>query len=85
MNLTLSVDEEVVERAREVARARGTSVNQLVRDYLEQLAGRRHAPEELAARFAELSKQSGGRSDGTAWTREDVYDGERFGGPRVRR
>jgi predicted HicB family RNase H-like nuclease len=35
MNLTLSVDERLVEEARKVAAAMGKSVNQLVRDYLE--------------------------------------------------
>lgn len=41
MNLTLSVDDEVVQRARQRAEQMGTSVNQLVREYLEQLAGNR--------------------------------------------
>ena len=40
MNLTLSVDDEVVRQARQIAEATGTSVNQLVRDYLAQLAGK---------------------------------------------
>ena len=39
MNLTLSIDDEVVARARKRAEQLGTSVNQLVRDYLEQLNG----------------------------------------------
>lgn len=39
MNITLSVDEQVAMRAREAARQMGKSLNQVVRDYLEQLAG----------------------------------------------
>ena len=39
MNITLSVDERVAESAREAARKMGKSLNQVVRDYLEQLAG----------------------------------------------
>ncbi len=39
MNITLSVDEQVALRAREAARQMGKSLNQAVRDYLEQLAG----------------------------------------------
>jgi replicative DNA helicase len=39
MNITLSVDEQVAQRAREAAQKMGKSLNQLVRDYLEQLAG----------------------------------------------
>ncbi len=37
MNLTLSIDERLVERARKVARAMGKSLNQLVREYLSEL------------------------------------------------
>ncbi|HEY9105725.1 MAG TPA: hypothetical protein VIN58_03530 [Roseateles sp.] len=35
MNITLSVDEEVADRARRGAAAMGKSLNQAVRDYLE--------------------------------------------------
>ena len=38
-NLTLSVDEKTIDRAREAATAMGTSLNQLVRDHIERLAG----------------------------------------------
>ncbi len=38
MNITLSVDERVADNAREAARKIGKSLNQAVRDYLEQLA-----------------------------------------------
>ena len=38
MNLTLSVDERIAEQARKAAGAMGKSLNQAVRDYLEQLA-----------------------------------------------
>ncbi len=37
MNLTLSLDEKLLERARVAAQAQGKSVNQLVREYLEQM------------------------------------------------
>jgi hypothetical protein len=40
MNLTLSVDERLVKEARRAARAMGKSLNQLVRDYLEQFTAR---------------------------------------------
>ncbi len=39
MNITLSVDEQVAQRAREAAQKMGKSLNQVVRDYLEQLSG----------------------------------------------
>jgi len=39
MNITLSIEERIVDSAREAARKMGKSLNQAVRDYLEQLAG----------------------------------------------
>ena len=39
MNITLSIDERAAERARAAAAAMGKSLNQAVRDYLEQLGG----------------------------------------------
>jgi hypothetical protein len=44
--LTLSVDEEVVRRAKRYAAARGTSVSELVEHYLDLLA-RPLPPEEM--------------------------------------
>src|SRR5277367_6477983 len=39
MNVTLSIDEQIVARARKKADALGKSLNQLIRDYLQKLAG----------------------------------------------
>jgi predicted nucleic acid-binding protein len=39
MNITLSIDEQVADSARKAAQSMGKSLNQAVRDYLEQLAG----------------------------------------------
>jgi Family of unknown function (DUF6364) len=49
MNITLSVDERVAERARIAAQAMGKSLNQAVRDYLEQLAGVKQRESEVQA------------------------------------
>jgi len=72
VNLTLSVDEELIQRARRRADALGTSVNQLVREYLEQLAGNAD-PEADAAEFKRLSLLAGGDSKGWKFNREDLH------------
>lgn len=41
MNLTLSVDDKLVEKARQVASRQGTSLQALIRQYIETLAGSR--------------------------------------------
>ena len=73
MNLTLSVDEDVVERARKVARARGTSLNALVREYLESLAGKRRG-EEVARAMRKFWTESPGNSGGWKFNREELYE-----------
>jgi hypothetical protein len=72
MNVTLSVDDEVVLRARRRAEALGTSVNQLVREYLERLAGKSD-PNEDAAEFERLSKLTHGDSHGWKFDREELH------------
>lgn len=52
LNLTLSVDEKVVQRARKVAEAMGKSLNQVVREYPEELA----AGEQAEAWIAEFDR-----------------------------
>jgi hypothetical protein len=63
MNLTLSVDEQLVARARRRAEALGKSLNQLIRDYLQELAGG-DDPEESIEEFRRLSGK--GHSRGLA-------------------
>ena len=72
MNLTLSVDDEVVEKARAVARAQGTSLNAMIRKYLESLGGDRD-PEALVRKLEKAWKESPGNSGGERWSREDAY------------
>ena len=71
MNVTLSIDEQVVARARQIASGRGTSLNQLIRDYLEGLT----RPGDVNAVLEELDilrADSTGRSRGP-WTRENLH------------
>ena len=73
MNVTLSIDEKLLARARELAHERGTSVNQLVRDYLERLTGG-SGPADVMDELERLWTEQGGRSGGWKWNREEVYD-----------
>lgn len=73
MNVTLSIDERLVAEARKVAAARGTSLNQMIRDELERLTA---APtgEEILRDLEEQWSRSEGRSRGWKWNRDDLYD-----------
>ena len=73
MNVTLSVEDRVIQRARQKAGALGTSVNQLVREYLEQLAGSTN-PADNAAEFERLSRAAKGNSRGWKFNREELHE-----------
>ena len=53
-NITLSADEALIETAREVARTQHTTVNQLFREWLAELAGRKNREQQVAALLSRL-------------------------------
>lgn len=62
MNITLSADEKLIARARAYAREHNTTLNQVIRDYMERLAGQLDG-EEAAAEFAALARERAGQPD----------------------
>lgn len=74
-NLTLTIDAELLKRARIRALEDDTSVNALVRDYLEQLAGQATGQEAVRA-LLELADHSdaGSGAEGRSWTRLGLYE-----------
>jgi hypothetical protein len=71
MNLTLSIDPKTVSRARKRAEALGTSLNQLIRDYLVKLAGG-DDPEKSIEEFRRSSGQ--GHSRGWKFNRNEIHE-----------
>ena len=74
MNLTISIDDRLLERARALARKRGISLQDLLRQYLESLAGE-PSIEETADELMALMKEQGGRSRGAKVSRDHAYRG----------
>lgn len=72
MNVTLSIEDEIIRKARRRAEAMGTSVNQLVREYLEQLAGKTN-PNTDGEEFERLSRIARGNSRGWKFNREELH------------
>ncbi len=73
MNVTLSIPDETIQEARRRAEALGTSVNQLVREYLEQFVGKSD-PSADAKEFERLSRMSRGNSSGRKFNRDELHD-----------
>lgn len=73
MNITLSVDEQVAARAREAAQKLGKSLNQVVRDYLEQLAGCARRGQQWE-QFEQRCLQSTARLEGWRFDRDEANE-----------
>jgi predicted transcriptional regulator len=76
MNITLSLDDELVKKLRKIAVDRDTTLTRMVRDYLERLAvenassGRRRREQEALERsFDRFRFRVGKRT----WKRSDLY------------
>lgn len=64
---------EVIGEARRRAEAMGTSMNQFIREYLEQLAGKADA-NAIASEFEQVSRVSRGDSRGWKFNREELHE-----------
>jgi hypothetical protein len=73
MNVTLSIDDETLSRARELANRRGTSLNQMIRDYLEEVSSDM-STEEILQELEILWEAGSGNSEGRRWTREELHE-----------
>lgn len=71
MNITLSVDEKLVNEARKIASEMGKSLNQLIREHLEQMTRQQKAGDDLSE-FVALS----GKGDRQGWKfdRDELHE-----------
>ena len=73
-NLTITVDEEVLRRARIRALQQGTSVNAVLRELLEAYAGVLDAQARAAADLLALSKRAAARRGAARWSRDALHE-----------
>jgi hypothetical protein len=71
-NLTVVVEDEVLIRARKRALDQGTSVNALLRGYLEHYVGR-HNRAAAMKKFVQRATASKARSR-ASWTRDELHE-----------
>jgi hypothetical protein len=71
VNILNSIDEQLAARARKLAAALAKSLNQLIRDYLQKLAGG-DDPEQSIEEFRRLS----GKGDSRGWRfdRNEIHE-----------
>ena len=72
-NLTLAIDESLLQRAREAALRENTSVNALVRDFLGRYVEARSRRIEALDQFEAVARGSHSASQ-AAWSRESLHE-----------
>ncbi len=74
MNLTITVDNEVLKRARIRALEEDTSVNALLRSFLEAYAGGPSRRRDAVNRLLTLSRTAGAGRGTATWTRDELHE-----------
>lgn len=75
-NITLAIDEDLLDKARVLAAMRRTSVNEMVREYLKKLVEQEAQFDEVTEELLRLSRESTARMGDWRPSREDTYSGE---------
>ncbi len=72
-NLTITIDDALLQRARLRALEQGTSVNALLRDYLTAYAGEEDLQQRAVADLLQLSEAATSRRGEATWSRDELH------------
>ena len=73
-NITLRLDEDRLNKARKIAADQSTSVNALIRKFLDELIAQESRAEIARRELVSLCEKSTAASGDSSWTRESLYD-----------
>jgi len=73
-NITLAVDDTVLDAVRRYAATKNTSVNAIVREHLGRIARSQGRAREAMRELRAMSDRSDAEVGPVTWTRDDLYD-----------
>ena len=73
-NLTITIDDQVLKKARLRALEQGTSVNAVLREYLGRYAGAASTHEETVEGLIQLARTTRAGRGRRTWTREELHE-----------
>ena len=73
-NLTIAIDESTLRDARRIAADRSTSLNALIREFLERLTQREAHARRARRRIEELCRESTAEVGERGWTRDELHE-----------
>ena len=74
MNLTITVDNDVLKQARIRAIREDTSVNAVLREFLASYAGATSRRREAVDRLLAMSRTATSKRGAATWTRDELHD-----------
>lgn len=73
-NLTLRIEEDILAKARQIASEQTTSVNALIREYLNDLVRQKSRQEIARKELSALCRNSTAVIGSRTWTRDELHD-----------
>ena len=73
-NVTIALDEAILRDARRIAAERSTSLNSLIREFLERLTLRESQSRTARQRIAQLCRDSKAEVGELTWTRDALHE-----------
>ena len=71
-NTTISLEDNILEKAKQVANSMGISFNAYIKMLIESSI--QNSPKHIVEELVELSKKIQGNSNGEKWTKDDIYE-----------
>lgn len=73
-NVTIALDDSLLREARRIAADRSTSLNAMIREFLEELSQRESRAVKARRRIVELCRESQARVGPRTWSRDDLHE-----------
>ena len=73
-NVTLAIDESLLREARRIAADRSTTLNAMIREFLEELARRESRATLARERIVDLCRNSRAEIGPRTWTRDALHE-----------
>jgi hypothetical protein len=73
-NVTLAIDESLLREARRIAADRSTTLNAMIREFLQELAERESKAVRARERIVDLCRNIRAEVGPRTWTRDDLHE-----------
>jgi hypothetical protein len=73
-NVTIALDESLLREARRIAADRSTTLNAMIREFLQELARRESRAVKARSRILDLCRETQAEVGPRTWSREDLHE-----------